>query len=160
MAAIGLLAYQQGGIERLNADYATANNQRNSFTLPDPSELWLNSGSAVRLDFTSNKRVLILSQGELHLTTAIEPRPLQVAVPHGLLRATNNQFVVRNAGDHTLLQVINGRVLIEPQQSAVIPRHMRERSFNSIITRPNSSIGRYLITVAGLMVFFRSTTCH
>ncbi len=119
ICAVGLLAYEQGVIDRLRADYSTANNQRNRYTLPDSSQLWLNSGSAVRLDFNKNQRVLELTRGEINLSAAFDPRPLKIEVPHGTLSATDDQFLVRSAGDHTLLQVVSGHVLIIPKQSVV-----------------------------------------
>jgi len=119
ICAIGWLAYDQGAVHRLRADYSTVSNQRNSYTLQDHSQLWLNSDSAVQLNFTSEKRTLELTRGEIHLTAAYDSRPLQVAVPQGLISATNDQFVVRNASDHSLLQVVSGRVVIEQPQTKI-----------------------------------------
>jgi len=117
ISAISGLTYQQGILDKIRADYYTANGERSSYTLQDNSLVWLNSDSAIKLNFNSKKRLLHLTRGEMNLNAAADPRPFQVAVPQGLLTAKNSQFLVRNASDHTLLQVVNGRVTMQPKQS-------------------------------------------
>lgn len=52
-----------------NADYASSTGARRDVTLADGSRITLNSGSAIKVDFNSERRLVTLLQGEIMITT-------------------------------------------------------------------------------------------
>lgn len=110
------LAHDHGLFQRINADLVTRAGERNQHRLDDNSRLWMNVDTAVQLRYTDRERLLSLRRGEIHLQSAPDHRPLQVAVPQGLLTALGTRFLVRRERDHALLQVVEGRVAIQPSR--------------------------------------------
>jgi len=119
VAALALLADQQGLYQRLQADYSRGADA-GQYRLSDNSQLWLNSHSAVELDFNRRQRALLLSRGEMHLVSSDDPRPLQVRSNGQLFSADNARFTLRHQGDQSLLHVVQGNVLIESEQADVL----------------------------------------
>ncbi|UTW48253.1 FecR domain-containing protein [Bacterioplanoides sp. SCSIO 12839] len=109
VVALGLMAQHQGVWQRLRADFSSGA-ERSQFTLSDRSELWLNNHSAVELDFNDKHRQIRLTRGEMHLVSAIDPRPLEIELPQAVLQAQHGQFTVRRDAEHSLLQVNQGQV--------------------------------------------------
>ena len=94
----------------LMADFRSPVGERRRLTLDDGSLLQLNSGSAVDVRFDAQRRLIRLLHGELLLTAARDPRPLQVLTAHGLLDSHNARFNVREYPDHTQVAVFEGQV--------------------------------------------------
>lgn len=94
----------------LLADYRSPVGERRRLALDDGSQLQLNSGSAVDIRFDAQRRLIRLLEGELLLTAAQDPRPLQVLTAHGLLESHNARFNVREYADHTQVAVFAGQV--------------------------------------------------
>lgn len=117
LSCAGLLLHEQGVIARLNADYATRVGERSQITLEDNSQLWLNTDTSLRLQFTPQARRLLLTRGEIHLSSTPAPHALTVAVPQALFAAQGARFLVRRDDDHALLQVQEGQVLIQPRHA-------------------------------------------
>lgn len=116
LSAIGLVSHQQGLFNRLQADYSTQN-EKNQYTLEDNSQVWLNSDTAIELDFDHKQRSILLSQGEMQLTVAPDPRPLNIITDNGLLTASGAQFLLRNEKNHSVLQVTDGSVMIQEKRN-------------------------------------------
>jgi transmembrane sensor len=112
IAALGMLAQQQGLWQQLRGDF-NSSAKRSQFTLSDSSQLWLNHHSSVEMDFNTKQRTLRLSRGEIHLASAADPRPLQVHLPQGLLHSQGSHFTVRHGNDYSLLQVAKGKVSVQ-----------------------------------------------
>lgn len=94
------------------ADYRTGTGEQRDITLADGTHLWLNTASAVNVDFTGEVRRITLMDGEIHMATARDARPFLVDTPHGRLRALGTRFNVRLDGDETRLAVYQGAVEI------------------------------------------------
>lgn len=97
------------------ADRYTQTGERRVLTLPDGSELALNSRTAIDIDFDWTHRVIRLRSGEISIRTAGgDPRPFVVVTPHGMLRALGTHFLVRLEPSYTLLTVLESAVLARP----------------------------------------------
>ncbi|MBD9578353.1 FecR domain-containing protein [Pseudomonas sp. PDM23] len=96
------------------ADYHTATGERTQRTLPDGTQLWLNTATAVDLHYTDNVRELRLRYGEIEILTARDSagRPLRVVSGDAVLQPLGTRFRVRREHDGrgTLLAVTQGRV--------------------------------------------------
>lgn len=96
------------------ADLSTATGERRRHLLADGSQLWLNTASAVDIDFSANERRIVLRHGEVEILTGNDPalRPMRVQTHDALLRPLGTRFCVRcdEAGSGTLLSVSSGQV--------------------------------------------------
>ncbi|SEN59190.1 FecR family protein [Pseudomonas sp. NFACC39-1] len=104
----------------LMADFRSPVGERRRLTLDDGSQLQLNSGSAVDVRFDAQRRLIHLLEGELLLTAARDPRPLQVLTAHGLLESRNARFNVREYPDHTQVAVFEGQVDIRSRNGPAL----------------------------------------
>lgn len=87
--------------------------------LADGSRLWLNTDSALDVDFDAQRRRLALYRGEILLEAAADPRPLVLRGAHGrLVAAQAARFSLRQDADDSLLSVLEGRVLLQPADGA------------------------------------------
>ncbi|WP_444894285.1 FecR domain-containing protein [Microbulbifer sp. ZKSA004] len=111
--AVGLVGYDTGLLKYMSADYSSGSKPA-QYTLDDKSQVWLNTGSAIEWESGKAIRSLVLTKGEMHLTSAADPRPMQVSVPQGQLISRDSRFFVRNGDDHTILQVVEGGVQVQP----------------------------------------------
>jgi len=103
----------------LNADYRTATGERRSLELPDGSQLQLNTDSAVNVQYTANRRLITLLEGELWVSTATDPtsrpRPFEVETAAGRIRALGTRFSVRAGGEGSVrVQVYQHAVAVTP----------------------------------------------
>src|SRR5450830_25951 len=105
LAAVGLtgwLGARSQPAKTLLADASTATGQRRDITLPDGTQLTLNSGSAINIRYSSSQRLLQLVQGEVFIRTAQETdqqgrpyRPFLVDTVHGQALALGTRYSVR-----------------------------------------------------------------
>lgn len=98
----------------MSADLRTAVGEIRQVALSDGTRLWLNTDSAVNLRYTDSLRAVELLAGEILIETAKDPapvpRPFEVIVPPGRLRALGTRFAVRLLDDRTRLDVFEGAV--------------------------------------------------
>lgn len=103
------------------SDVNTGVGERKTLMLPDGSQLVLNTGSAVRIEFSASERRLRLMAGEILVTTAAEHntayRPFIVQTPQADVRALGTRFSVRLQGDDTLVAVFQHAVEVRPHGS-------------------------------------------
>ncbi|WP_437883698.1 FecR domain-containing protein [Pseudomonas sp. LRF_L74] len=104
------------------ADYRTPRGETRRFTLPDGTQLTLNTDSAVDLAFSGDTRTLHLLQGEILISTAADPatipRPFIVSSPCGEIRPIGTRFSVRrleDASGSVQVQVFEGAVELSPR---------------------------------------------
>ena len=103
------------------AQYRTARGDIKQFSLQDNSQLWLNTASAVDIQYNESIREIILRQGELYVSTAadnqLQKRPLVVNTDFGKLTALGTEFGVRQFDNKVLLSVFDGTVEISPNNA-------------------------------------------
>ncbi len=120
LAAAGALGFGGHGVvggaagsRRLlawHADHRTAVGEVRRVRLADGSDLWLNTASALDVDFDAGRRRLLLLDGELLLDTAADARPLVVESGEGRMHALGTRFSVRQQCGFTDLAVYDGAV--------------------------------------------------
>lgn len=101
-------------ITPLLADYSSPVGQRRTLQLLDGSQITLNTASSVDVRFDTQQRVIRLLEGEMLLTAAHDPRPLQVLTAQGLMQPQAARLNVRQFHDRTELAVFEGRVALTP----------------------------------------------
>lgn len=95
------------------ADHSTRTGKIEQLALPDGSQVWLNTASAINLNYKKT-RLIELYRGEIFVQTAHDNlnRPLIVTTSHGHLTALGTRFSVQQTSESTLLAVFEGAVRI------------------------------------------------
>lgn len=103
------------------ADYRTAVGEQREVTLADGSHVWLNTRSALRVDYQADSRLLELSVGEILVQTArdADRRPFYVSTRHGRMQALGTRFSVWHDNMRTRLDVFESKVEIRNVAGAV-----------------------------------------
>ncbi|MBF1800254.1 FecR domain-containing protein [Alloalcanivorax profundimaris] len=112
------------------ADYHTPVGGRRALTLDDGTRVWLNTNSALNVDFDRRRRRLTLVAGEVLVDTGADPRPLWLATGAGELRPLGTRFRVRRDGDGTEVAVYQGAVRVRAAASGAertVPAGRRTR---------------------------------
>lgn len=103
----------------LRADYSTAVGELASVTLPDGSIAYLNTDSAVAIDFSGPRRQVSLLRGEALFEVAAMPdRPFDVLALGGRSTALGTAFAVRERGETATVTVTEGRVRVAAPSAA------------------------------------------
>lgn len=115
----GWLALRQMPWRSWTAAHRTDVGERREIVLDDGSHLWLNTATAVDVDFSSSLRRIVLHRGEVLITSGHDKtfaaRPLVVDVLQGRLTALGTRFGVRHEkGEAVRLAVFEGRVEARP----------------------------------------------
>ena len=94
--------------------YQTAIGESSSVTLPDGSQMLLNTGTSIRVNYTSKQRFFILERGEVNIDVAHdEQRPLTVLAGEQLIQAVGTAFNIELHTDQLVeLVVTEGSVLV------------------------------------------------
>ncbi|MBL7252156.1 FecR domain-containing protein [Alloalcanivorax marinus] len=112
LAASGGLAWSRAPLWR--ADLRTTVGEIREQPLPDGGRLWLNTDTAVDLDYSADHRRLRLLAGEVLIETAADPRPFTVLTAAGAARPLGTRFGVRLTDTGTRVAVWSGRVALAP----------------------------------------------
>lgn len=126
----GYWAIDSGAIDRWRADYRTATGEQRTITLEDGTEIVLNSGSALTVDYSPAQRRVALIEGEAFIRTAPKAEnlagnpagntnstsPFVIDVPQGRMQPLGTRFAVRIMGDQCRLAVYQGQVELTPRQ--------------------------------------------
>lgn len=98
----------------LRADYYTGTGERRGLILADGSRVWLNTRTALRVDYQPSQRRLILLSGEILIQTVSDSqqRLFYVDTGHGRMQALGTRFNVRQTDARTRLDVFDGAVEI------------------------------------------------
>jgi transmembrane sensor len=100
-------------MQALRADYRTGVGEIRKIELPDGTQAWLNTATAINLDYNPATRTVHLLAGEALFETAKDAkRPFVVATAQGRMRALGTRFTVRCFEERTLLCVYEGAVEI------------------------------------------------
>jgi transmembrane sensor len=88
------------------ADRRTATGQRKTFELADGSRLSLNARSSVDVQFTEQRRVVHLREGQVFVEVAADThRPFVITTAQGEVQALGTQFMVSQASSSSLASV-------------------------------------------------------
>lgn len=115
LGAVGGVCWQGAGstpVRAALANHRTATGERHQWTLADGSSLWLNTASAVNLDFTDQMRQIQMIEGELDLRVQAESRSLQLITPDAILQSSEAHFQVRHDRQGTQVTVREGQVQV------------------------------------------------
>lgn len=128
-----------------SADLHTAVGEIRAETLPDGTQLWLNTSSAVDLAYHAHWRRVLLRGGEVLVQTAADSRqparPWVLDTPQGRLRALGTRFSVRDDGDATGIAVFEGAVEIRPAAAPpqILPAGMQTHFTATAIDTPQTA---------------------
>ena len=130
-------------VASLNAGEKTAVGAIRQLALADGSQLWLNTATALDIDFSPGLRRIALHGGEIYIASARDSqqpaRPLVVDTVHGRLRALGTRFSVQPQGDATLLAVYEGSVEVAPRDGGmarIVPAGQQVRLGDGFIGEP------------------------
>ncbi|MBN3816447.1 DUF4880 domain-containing protein [Paraburkholderia sp. Se-20369] len=124
--------------ERLVAwrsDYRTGVGERRDVLLADGTRVWLNTASALDVDYSDAQRLLTLKAGEMLVDTGKDRqgRPFFVDTPAGRMQALGTRFTVQQTDRFTLLAVFDGRVRIRNRSGRVeIVTAGEQRQFTAV----------------------------
>jgi len=100
------------------ADHRIGVGSTREVLLADGTRLWLNTASAVDVEFTAKLRRLSLQAGEVLIETAsdpaVPPRPFVVDSAQGRVRALGTRFSLHQQDDHSRAAVFEGAIEIQP----------------------------------------------
>jgi transmembrane sensor len=100
------------------ADLITAIGEQREATLADGSRLVLDTGTAVDIGFSSDRRLVRLRSGRIMIATALDPaRPFVVETGDGRVRALGTRFTVQQEPGSTLVSVLEARVALYGKQA-------------------------------------------
>jgi transmembrane sensor len=109
--SISLLKPHFGFGELSNGLYTTEIGMQKKLDLPDGSTIWLNTGSEVEVDYSEQKRRLVLHRGEAFFDVAKNPsRPFEVYSGGNMVRAVGTAFSVYRERDNVKVTVTEGLV--------------------------------------------------
>lgn len=110
--AIGYIQYPTL-LLRWQADHLTQAGEQKTVTLPDGSEIRLNTASAVALDFTDGKRHVRLLAGEVFFDVRPDPtHPFTVTAQFSETSVKGTAFAVRSEADEDVILLERGRVAV------------------------------------------------
>jgi len=122
----------------LATDFHTGVGQQRNITLADGSQIWLNTATAINVDFTDQQRRIQLLHGEIYIETAKDPnRSFVVDTTHGRLTALGTQFNVLNHQKDIELAVYEGSVSVQTNNAQQAKLQQGERTrFNANQIQP------------------------
>lgn len=123
-------------LQDLQADYSSAGQIR-QVTLADQSQVTLDAGSAIAVDFAQGERRVRLLHGAAFFEVIHTGEPFLVEAAGGEVRVLGTQFEVREQGEGAQVTVRSGRVGVSPAQGTVA----RELTANQQLTYRAGRVG-------------------
>lgn len=124
--AVGMLMWSVGQADVRS--YATAHGQQATWTLPDGTELRLNSESAVTIRFDRTKRQVNVVHGQALFDIAQQPsRPFEVRAGAYLIEDIGTVFDVYRQAGETTVTVVEGQVHIWNRPDGELQRGAQQR---------------------------------
>jgi len=128
VAAIAVTLALPEPLAGLYSDYATHTGERRMLELADGSRVWLNSDSALSVDFSPQQRRLRLHSGEALFEVAKDAaRPFIVEAKGGEVRAVGTRFDVDSRGPQVRVDVTEGVVQVNSAGSEPVRLSAGER---------------------------------
>jgi transmembrane sensor len=105
------------------ADYRTAQGEQRQVQLDDGSTVLLNTASSLSIDYSPQRRTVILHDGEAYFTVAADAgRPFTVSTKTGQVTALGTAFDVKQLDDAMTVTVSQHSVRVDFKQGAAIER--------------------------------------
>lgn len=138
----------------LRADYATGIGERRDVALADGSVVRLDSGSAIALDYTKDRRgVRLLTGAALFEVAPDRARPFTVAAEGGSVTALGTAFAIRDEGDRATVTVTKHSVRVEGDgRAAVVGEGQRADFARSTLRAPLPAQGDATAWTRGRLV--------
>lgn len=147
------LAGQSDLARTWNSDLQTATGEIREVTLDDGTRLWLDTASAVRLDFNDARRAIVLLAGAIHVNTAPGSRPLQVSVDQANVRPVGTRFSVSRHEKPFTVAVEEGVVEVSDLTGGRVRVQAGEKAnLDSFSTRVSNAHGSDFAWVSGRLV--------
>ncbi|MGK5052006.1 FecR domain-containing protein [Janthinobacterium sp. RB2P8] len=145
------LASQSAPWQAWRAGIRTARGEIRHMTLPDGTQLVLNTDTAIDVHYGAALRQVVLHAGEIHVATAhdraVPARPFLVRSSNGAVRALGTHFSVHQGGSvlapRTQVSVSEGAVEIQPSQAPEAVRRVnagQQGSFDDVAVAPLSPL--------------------
>lgn len=113
--AVGLVAGGWFAPAPAATTYATAIGEIRAFTLPDDSVITLDTDTVVQVRMGRRTRAIALQRGQARFTVAHDARrPFVVATSMAQVVALGTVFQVRRRDEATVVDLLEGRVRVEP----------------------------------------------
>ncbi|MBL8255988.1 MAG: FecR family protein [Pseudoxanthomonas mexicana] len=114
--------------------YATVLGERRTETMPDGSEIVLNTDSALEVSYSSSRRAIALLHGEAQFEVARDrDRPFVVSIGENTVTALGTRFQVRREPGSTIVTLLEGSVevahgderhVLKPNERAILSERM------------------------------------
>jgi transmembrane sensor len=121
LAAAGTIGWLGWRHSDRSADAVTAVGEQRTMELADGSQLQLDTGTALEIDFSDETRVLRLRRGRILVSTAPDTaprhRPFVVRTAEGQVLALGTRFTVEQQAARTQVTVLQARVALHPRAS-------------------------------------------
>jgi transmembrane sensor len=112
-AAMFMFACLPGFLHFWNSDYHTGWGERRELVMEDGSRVTLNTHSAISVAFSSQQRVVKLSEGEAYFQVAHNSaRPFLVVTDYGVTQVTGTAFDVYKQNGQITVTVSEGKVKV------------------------------------------------
>lgn len=121
----GWMAWRHTALPELvvawGADFRTSTGEQREITLADGTQVWLNTNSALSVDYRADVRFLKLAAGEVLIQTARDTRgrPFYVETRDGRMQALGTRFSVNHDDSCTRLDVFESAVEIRNTAGAM-----------------------------------------
>lgn len=123
-------AWRWSESEGWTADYRSATGERREIRLDDGTRLTLDTGAAVDVRYDATQRIVVLRAGNLHITTASDPRPFEIHTRDGRLRALGTRFTVALRDGHSRLAVEEGAVRVTTEHDSQVVQAGEQTAFS------------------------------
>lgn len=132
-ACLALVVLYQDIRGMLFADYHTGAGQQQTVTLPDGGLAYLNTETAIAVDYSDQERNIRLLRGEALFEVVSNPqRPFRVLAQEGTTQAVGTVFVVRADEQQTRVTVVEGTVSVvagaEAQSDSPLLVHQNQQT--------------------------------
>jgi len=116
--ATGYSLDQSGMINHWRADYHTAIGEQRSLTLPQGTQITLNSNTAIQVQNTAEEQRIRLLDGEIYIATGKQQSlPLFIETAQGMAYPLGTRFALRQLEAKCRLAVYEGQVALHPINS-------------------------------------------
>lgn len=106
--------WQWGGAITYREAFTTAQGEQRNVVLPDGSSMMLNTNTVAEVQFSKNKRLVQLRQGEaLFDVQTVENAPFVVQMAMGSVQVTGTQFNIYQADQGFTVTVLEGSVQVQ-----------------------------------------------